>query len=273
MSYANVMLTCTTIKPEKSGILRPDGNGYYTMPVGGLNCYNSAGQYYDCPDAVKRLFDDSSDLMRKIRKGDLYGENGHPVPEPGMTDDQFLMRARTIQEKRTCAHFSEVWLDDTRFKSDNGTPIIAIMAKVKPYGELKHVLEDSLNNPKADTCFSIRGFTIERWVGRVKYKTLIEIINWDLVHEPGISHATKYHAPALEARGVSMEAFSLQPIGEDFSWEVTRACIEKAKQSAHNSNSFGLSTESAVNDINKFEKLYMLSKPEFIKGSSSILSI
>lgn len=261
---SGVILTCTAIKPGKQGIITPDASGYYTIPLGGINCYNSAGQFYDAPDSVLRLFDDSSDLQRRIRAGRLFAENGHPVPEPGMSEEAFLMRARNIPENRHCGHIKEVWLDNTSFKADNGAPIIGIMGKVKPDGELAHVLKSSFENRFADTCFSIRGFTVERWVGRVKYKSLIDIITWDKVGEPGISHACKYQSPALE--GYTFESY-----GEVFSRTIADETIKRAQEMSRVSTTFA--TESARLDLDRFANICDGINPGFNRRESIIARI
>ena len=218
-SYADVYLTGCALKPGKQGILTPDSSGYYTIPVGGLNVMNSAGMFYDAPAQVKALFNESSELQRMTKKGVLTAANGHPEPLPGESDAAFFARARRVEEHRTCAHIRTIWLDEKNFKSPEGAPIIAIMAEVTPHGELAHVTERSFKNRFSDTCFSIRGFTSNRRVGRVLYKTLIEIITFDLVNEPGILHATKYHAPALEN-------FTAMPVVDDLSRPVSLSMLD-----------------------------------------------
>ena len=54
----SVRFECTTLG-TRSGVLKPDKDGYYIMPVGGLNVFNSAGQYY-AYDKAKALFEESS---------------------------------------------------------------------------------------------------------------------------------------------------------------------------------------------------------------------
>ena len=50
----------------KEGILPgPDSDGYHTVVLGGLNCYNSAGEYYTA-DRVIDMFRDSSVFMRLL---------------------------------------------------------------------------------------------------------------------------------------------------------------------------------------------------------------
>ena len=185
----------------KRGILKPDEYGYYTVVLGGLNTYNSAGEYYTA-DGVLQLFENSSHLMRRIRNGALYAELGHPKKLPGMTMEDFYNRVITIDEGNVCGHISEVWLDFNYGKNNpqfGNSDLIAIMGKVKPAGPKAQALQIALDNPKQNSAFSIRGLTENKYKnGRVE-RRLTNIITWDHVIEPGINIACKAHTPGLES--------------------------------------------------------------------------
>lgn len=181
----------------KAGVLAVDADGYRTLPIGGLDCFNSAGQYYPY-QTCRNLFEQSSSFMRRVGGGNLRGELGHPKRVPGQSDDSFVQRVMSIDEKNVCVHFSEIWLDFNAIKDDHGRPIVTIMAKVKPSGPHADTLERSFANAKEDTCFSIRAFTDDSRRMGVTQRSLVEIVTWDYVTEPGISFARKYRAPALE---------------------------------------------------------------------------
>ncbi len=191
-----------TVLPNinKKGVLTPDSNGYYTFIVGGLNCFNSAGEYYTAKGA-SQLFEGSSHLMRRISNGALFGELGHPKKDPAMSMEDFYKRVFTLDEQNICCHFSEIWLDFAYGKntpSANNPDLVAIMAKVKPSGVHAKALEDSITNPQENVAFSIRGITDNKYRnGRVE-RTLTQIITWDRVIEPGIKMANKWASPVLE---------------------------------------------------------------------------
>lgn len=191
-----------TVLPNinKKGILTPDANGYYTFIVGGLNCFNSAGEYYTAKGATQ-LFENSSHLMRRISNGALFGELGHPKKDPSMSADDFYKRVFTLEEKNICCHFSEVWLDFAYGRNNpqvNNTELVAIMAKVKPSGPHASALESSITNTQENVAFSIRGITENKYRnGRVE-RTLTQIVTWDRVIEPGINIANKWASPVLE---------------------------------------------------------------------------
>jgi len=198
MRAQTVQFTCTTLAGTgKTGVLPKDENGYRIQPIGALNCFNSAGEYYPAAQA-KAIFENSSSFMRRVSSGCLKSEEGHPKPVPGMTEEQFIRRVLTIDEKNVCAHIASVYLDFDNVKDSNGKPIIAIMGKIKPAGPLAASLEDAYNNPNEDVCFSIRAFTDDKVIAGTKQRTLIEVVTFDRVNEPGIATSRKYHAPALE---------------------------------------------------------------------------
>lgn len=192
--------TSTALRQDSKGILKPDENGYYTFILGGLNTYNSAGEYYVAEKAVE-LFKNSSSLMRRISNGALYSELGHPKKQPGMSLEDFYRRVLTIDENNICGHISEVWLDTEYGKKNpdlNNPDLIAIIGKIKPFGTKANFLKDALENSKQNIAFSVRGLTdnLNR-NGRVE-RILTEIVTWDCVLEPGIKIANKWNSPVLE---------------------------------------------------------------------------
>lgn len=198
MGAQTVQFTCTTLAGTgKSGILPKDEFGYRTQPIGALNCFNSAGEYYPAAQA-KALFEGSSAFMRRVSSGCLKAEEGHPKPAAGQSEESFIRRVLTIDEKNVCAHISSVYLDFDSVKDKNGKPVIAIMGKIKPAGPLAASLEDAYNNPREDVCFSIRAFTEDHTVAGCRQRTLVEVVTFDRVNEPGIATSRKYNAPALE---------------------------------------------------------------------------
>lgn len=237
------------INKGKTGIITPDKDGYYELVVGGLNCYNSAGEYYSLAPSVKKLFENSSTFMRKVNKQILYGENGHPVFTKGMTDDEYLRRIYYISEENIVCHFSDIWLDEKYGKNNpefNNPGLVAIMAKVKPFGNKKHILQDSLDNRLQNLCFSIRSLTNNYYHKGTKIKELVEILTFDLVSEGGISIANKYDSPALES------------VMEDIT--VTKEKLIKIYNDIPDLVSMENSRSSLLNTINNFEIMKQESK-------------
>lgn len=186
---------------NKAGVIKPDSDGCYTMVIGGLNAYNSVGEFYTL-DGARQLFESSSALMRRIQNGCLKGEVGHPKLSPGMSGDDYLRRILAIDETNICCFFKEVWLDpnygsaNPKFKNPS---LVAIMAKVKPAGVKGQALEAAFNNPGENVCFSIRALTKDYYNRGQTYRVLTNIVTWDWVTEPGINIANSFDSPALES--------------------------------------------------------------------------
>ena len=68
-----IRFECTRLG-NRLGRLKSDGQGGYVMPVGGLNVFNSAGQYYTF-EAAKKLFEESSQFMRRVERAVVRASN------------------------------------------------------------------------------------------------------------------------------------------------------------------------------------------------------
>ena len=205
---------------QKVGKLAPDENGYYELVVGGLNTYNNTGAWYYTIEGVRELFGPGSILHRRIANGCLRAEVNHPKQKPGESNEAFFNRMLDIDLNNTCAHFKEIWLDEEfgkknpQYKNPN---LVAIMAKVKPAGPKGQMLQESLDNPSENVCFSIRALADEGYVGGKRLRVLKEVVTIDYVNEGGIVVASKWDSPATES------------IDNGELLEVTLKTIEKAK--------------------------------------------
>lgn len=163
---------------NKTGIIPKDADGYRTMVVGGLNIFNSAGQYYSY-DGAKSLFESSSQFMRRVSRGSLRGEVGHPKQEKGQSFDDYVQRILEIRESNVCVHFKEIFLDSNSIKDVNGKAVVAIMAKLIPSGPHGAALEKSLENKNENVCFSIRSFTKDYYDRGIEIRELKNIVTFD----------------------------------------------------------------------------------------------
>lgn len=192
-----ILFSCTSLQgTSKAGILPKDENGYRTMAIGGLKVYNSSGIFYTA-EGAKELFEESSQLQRRIKRGCLRGEMGHPKQDNYKSMDSYMQRILSIEETNVCAHFAEIWLDFDSYTGPDG-PIVSIMAKVTPSGPKADALERAFSNPKENVCFSIRALSKDNYYGGKTIRTLKNVVTFDYVNEPGISIAEKYKSPALE---------------------------------------------------------------------------
>ena len=180
---------------NKVGDLKCDENGYYYVCLGALEYPNSYGATYDL-NPGKELLSSTSPFMRQIKKGQLWGEYGHPEKD-GLTNEQYLQRIYTVREKYQSHHIREVIIDENA-TDVNGRKFIAIYGWVKPSGPYAQYLEKQLKDKDQCVSFSIRSLTNDKMVGGKLTKALVTIITWDYVGEPGLDVATKWNSPALE---------------------------------------------------------------------------
>lgn len=192
-----IFFSATTIPQGKRGVMKPDARGYYRQVVGGLNAVNSRGEYYTATDVLP-LFEANGTFMRRVRDGVVKGEVGHPYLKPGMTERDFYRRIMTIQEDNVCCFFTNFELNDTDYKNQDGSPMIAIIADVAPSGPHGDALRQSFEREGENVCFSIRSFTSDRFEGGRNVRTIKQVVTFDWVTEPGIHIAKKFQTPGLE---------------------------------------------------------------------------
>lgn len=199
MSTQSITYGCTSlVGTNKVGDLQKNKDGYYEMVLGALAAYNSAGAYYELEES-KALFENSSELMRRIGSGNLRGEVGHPRYQEGMSERAWFARVNDLFEPNLCCHFADVKLSYDTLSDKQGRKLVAVMGMVKPSGANERYLERQLDNPKENVCFSVRSFTNDVPQGGRIVKYLRKIVTWDNVNEPGISVANKYSVPSLES--------------------------------------------------------------------------
>lgn len=241
---SNIRFVATALAgSNKTGILKPDANGYYRMYVGALNMLNSSGMYYPF-EAAKHIFmDGSSEFLRRVKDRALRGELGHPKKLPGMTDAQFFARLLTIYEENVCVFFKEIILDFDNSYDDKGNRVIGILADLMPDGPHAAVLQRQIDNPDANCCFSIRSFTQDHLVGNTIHRDIKKCVTFDNVNEPGIALAKKVFAPGLEGIALAAE--------EKSELVITRGTVEEAIRQAKSAP--GLEN-NAINGADLFQQ-------------------
>lgn len=172
--------------------LEKDADGYYRVLLGALNIFNSEGIFYAYNES-KHVFERSNIFMRKVKAGNLFGEEDHPAPEPGMTEAQWIDRNEWIETKNVCMHIREVEVIPTD-QTCNGLPVMEIWGWVKPNRERGPYLAEALENPHQNVCFSLRAIVREGYVGGVKTRRLDRLVTFDWVIEDGLQICNKYSA-------------------------------------------------------------------------------
>lgn len=182
-------------KPSK--VLNKTEDGWYICNLGALNAFNSKGQFYLTDNAQELFFGKESLLNRKLGKGLLMGEIGHPQVTPGMSKIDFYMRNLRIDEPRVSHYIRNIQFKQMDYyDSFNGQTapykLIQVVGEVKPAGPYASALENVFNIPGANVAFSIRSFTQDSMENGLMVKRLTNVVTYDWVAEPGIASATKF---------------------------------------------------------------------------------
>jgi len=188
-------------KGKKVDIIK-DENGYYKVRLGAFNTYNQSGIFYHCNLSVLEfLKTDKSVLGRRLKNGMLRSEYQHPSYK-GMSTEEQLRRALTIDLDRVCGHIKEVifTVTDRTEKGYSNLPIIIIDGWVKPTGPYGKNLQEALDNPDENVAFSYRGPVRQKVVGTTLVRYVADVSTWDYVFEPGVKIASQWNAAGLEHR-------------------------------------------------------------------------
>lgn len=191
-----------------AGQIKPvDASGYYPVVLGAINTCNNAGDFYPA-EPLQKILLESNLFTRRIKNRTLRGENGHPVREVGMTDEQYLNRILEIREERAMFHIKSIELDDkSQTDPQTGAPVVLVIGLIRPSGEKGEVLEKQLANPEENVYFSIRCLSTiiyDRLTGRTT-RHITEVVTYDGVNEGGISYARKEYAPTVESDKLNID--------------------------------------------------------------------
>lgn len=230
----SINFVCTSlVGKNKVGVIKPDANGYYKMRVGALNMFNSSKMWYPF-EAAREIFTDmSGEFQRRVKRGALNGEYGHPKFLPGMTESAYFARLLSIYEENTCCHHAEISLDFDNAYDDQGNKIIGIDSLICPSGPLGDVLRREFENPKQNVCFSIRSFTEDRLVNGVVHRHIRKVVTFDRVTEPGMHVAEKFKSAALESNDAVLESEQTCLV-DTATRKFTRGTIEAALNASRN---------------------------------------
>lgn len=219
---------------NKVGNLKPDSQGYYEVVLGGFETANMHGHYYSWEQQTKNLFEESSQFMRQIKNGNLFGEYGHPKRQPAENIMDFLKRCVIVNEDRQAFHIRKVSINERDVKDSSGKAIVAVLGEIKPMGPYGSYLKEILDTPSANCCFSVRAQTDDRDLPNGKEsRSVKQIITWDYVGDPGVATSTKYKSPKLESfydEFVDYEVLKQlrKEVSSSGMLKMESACVEKA---------------------------------------------
>lgn len=183
---SSTILTFERTKTPLINVATPDKDGYYDINAGAYGVFNESGIFYSS-EGIEKLFDNTSVLQRRIQKGVVRSELGHPVYEPGMTEAMMEARHMEIREDRYCGHIRSAKL----VKSNDGKTFITRISII-PFGHYKSTLTDALQTKDANCFFSVRSCSNRRKVNGITVKYVHTIVNWDFVTEGGVGISNKY---------------------------------------------------------------------------------
>lgn len=202
LTFENTLLADSNVR----GNLKPmDDSGYYLMNAGKLNAPLRMGHQYAVNDYIMECMSPESDLMRRVQRGEVYAELGHPQPfylervnglvvrTPITKTFEWVMRLRTIDMDNICLHIRRIHFDMLGGRHD---PVM-MRAEVIPFGRHKQIAIDSLTNPDINTALSMRTVTAEQKFGEL-VRQIEYFNNFDLVLEPGAAEACKHATAGLE---------------------------------------------------------------------------
>lgn len=198
---------------NRSGEIKPDEKGWYDVFLGAFNFGNSYGAEYDA-EPVRQILMGDSIIARRIKQGRLFGELGHPMMTPGMTEKDYIARLMILDEKNEVMSIKTITIDTTA-KDKHGRPIIALRGLIKPSGPHRAVLEQKLNDPDINVNFSIRTLAQNYYQNGKLRKRIGNFITVDNVGEPGIDVADKYNAPSTESYMMDIDEKSLMAVVDE----------------------------------------------------------
>ncbi len=210
-----------TINGYKLKAITPDENGFYTICVGCIGAPTQNSVIYDPESTIAAMNDSTSRFNISLREGYLQGEWGHPVVDDPRDPAQ-MARLLRIDEHYISHYFGKIWVDhETPVTLDNGEKAYRIMAKVKPAGPYGAYLEKSLQDPHANTSFSVRCVCLPMTGPRrdCQYRKVALMVTFDAVHAPGFAVANKRYSNVA-----GMECWNEY----DFDKDVVNVALDRA---------------------------------------------
>lgn len=252
---------CTRLDgTNKSGIIKPDADGFYEICVGALDHAsknkNAQGvnEYYSSLGADK-FFSPGTLFNQRIQGGFIKAEYGHPERLPGQNDMEFMERNLRIKESQVCAVFGAIWLVPDYIDPLTGEKCIGIMAKVKPTGPYGKYLEEDLQTKGMNVCFSIRSLTTRKMIGGRNCKVLHTVVTFDYVNEPGISCAEKLVSPSCESISTAewVDIAKEQGLDIDVNVNTARRLLSRAQTMSLENDSISL-LQNTLESIEETER-------------------
>lgn len=211
--------------------MKPDENGFYNnVPLTCLGTESRNRTAYDVASFVRQIRDPSCVFNELLTTGQMYGELGHPNVI-GLKQDEQFQRLLKVDEDRVSHLFGSIYTGKTL---ENGG--VVLEGSVRPHGKQGQWVKESLEDPYANTAFSLRAITETRpnaGRGGVPLRYMKKLVTFDYVGAGGYREASKVYSSSVEnffsyevdldgitntARfdTIALESFSDQEINEIF---------------------------------------------------------
>ena len=236
MGKFKVILSATNYKPSNSQTIEKDDQGYYKVRLGAYNVFNSVNDFYTAEGVNALVHNKNSFFWRRLKKGYLKGEMGHPKMAPGMSVQEFINRNANIDDDRVACHIRDIEIEETD-RTTNGMEkygkVLIVNGWVKPAGPMGKYLQEALDNPNMNIAFSVRSLSKDTVIDGINVKKTEAILGWDWVNEPGINSANTFDM--LTGKVVNTES-----LNTTVQLEITNTdldCLKATKDSSLNQES------------------------------------
>lgn len=265
-----------TINGYKLKAITPDANGFYDICVGCIGAPTQNSVIYDPESTIAAMNDPKSRFNISLREGYLCGEWGHPVIDDPR-DPKQMRRLLQIDEHNISHYFGKIWIDNEHpVQLGNGETGYRIMAKVKPSGPNGAFLERSLQDPHANTSFSVRCVCLPMAGPRkeCEYRKVALMVTFDAVHAPGFEIANKRYSslPGMEAwneydfdKNVAETAISKLAVGMESNLMIDKPSLRRL----YNEKEI-ITTDNKLVGINVSGRRSVMSNGSYIDAASLI---
>ena len=195
MSNFKVVLSATKYKPSNTQSIEKDSEGYYKVRLGAYNVFNSVNDFYLAKGVNELVNNKNSFFWRRLKKGYLWGEMGHPKMKPGMSVQEFINRNANIDQDRVACHIKDIEIEATNESvagMEKYGKVLIVHGWVKPMGPMGPYLQEALDNPNVNIAFSVRSLSSDTVIDGINVKETKAILGWDWVNEPGINNANTF---------------------------------------------------------------------------------
>ena len=181
---------------DKAKALKPNKDGVFeNVAIMVLGKVSRNNKDYEINSMLAALTSPNSIFFKKLKMGQLQGEYGHPQ----IYSEAELGRIAVVDPTKVSHTIHAVRTAGTTEKGHT-----LVVADIEPCGPYGKYLNESFQNPRMNTAFSLRSLVNKiGQVGNVIKQRVTALITVDAVDAPGYAEASKVRIPAME--GFSMD--------------------------------------------------------------------